>query len=63
MILTITEISKENQASHFVKIVNKARFNLTYVRHTVRRLNQMSRQCRSKVELIQLGSAHEKYGV
>ena len=26
-------------------------------------LNQMSRQCRSKVELIQLGSAHEKYGV
>ena len=24
----------------------------------VRRLNQMSRQCRSKVELIQLGSAH-----
>ena len=23
----------------------------------------MSRQCRSKVELIQLGSAHEKYGV
>ena len=37
--------------------------NLTQVRHTVRRLNQMSRQCRSKVELIQLGSAHEKYGV
>ena len=31
--------------------------NLTYARHTVRRLNQMSRQCRSKVELIQLGSA------
>ena len=29
----------------------------------VRRLNQMSRQCRSKVELIQLGSVHEKYGV
>ena len=26
MILTITEISKENQASRFVKIVNKARF-------------------------------------
>ena len=23
----------------------------------------MSRQCRSKVELIQLGSEHEKYGV
>ena len=37
--------------------------NLTQVRHTVRRLNQMSRQCRSKVELLQLGSAHEKYGV
>ena len=37
--------------------------NLTYVRHTVRRLNQMTRQCRSKVELIQLGSAHEKDGV
>ena len=29
----------------------------------MRRLNQMSRQCRSKVERIQLGSAHEKYGV
>ena len=29
----------------------------------VRRLNQMSRQCRSKVELIQLGSVHEKYCV
>ena len=27
------------------------------------RRDQMSRQCRSKVELIQLGSAHEKYGV
>ena len=27
------------------------------------RLNQMSRQCRSKDELIQLGSAHEKYSV
>jgi len=25
--------------------------------------DEMSRQCRSKVELIQLGSAHEKYGV
>ena len=37
--------------------------NLTWVRHTVRRLNQMSHQCRSKVELIQVGSAHEKYGV
>ena len=35
----------------------------TRARHTVRRLNQMSRQCRSEVELIQLGSAHEKYGV
>ena len=29
----------------------------------VRRLNQMSRQGRSKVELIQLGSAHQKFGV
>ena len=30
----------------------------------VRRLNQMSRQCRFKVELIQLGSVHEnEYGV
>ena len=29
----------------------------------VRRLNQMSRQCCSKVEVIQLGLAHEKYGV
>ena len=29
----------------------------------MRRLNQMSRQCRSKVEAIQLGSVHEKYGV
>ena len=29
--------------------------------HGIRRLNQMSRQCRSKVELVQLGSAHEKY--
>ena len=37
--------------------------NFTWVRHTVRRLNQMSRQCGSKVELIQLGLAHEKYGV
>ena len=30
-------------------------------RHTVRLLNQMLRQCRSKVKLIQLGLAHEKY--
>ena len=37
--------------------------NVTWVRHTVRRLNQISRQRRSKVELILLGSAHEKYGV
>ena len=29
----------------------------------VHRLNQMSRQCRFKVELTQLGSAHQKYGV
>ena len=29
----------------------------------VRRLSQMSRQCCYKVEIIQLGSAHEKYGV
>ena len=29
----------------------------------VRRLNQMSRQCRSKGKLIQLGSAHEWSGV
>ena len=29
----------------------------------VHRLNQMSRRCRPKVELIQLGSAPEKYGV
>ena len=35
---------------------------LNLVRNTVRRLHQ-SCQCRSKVELIQLGSAHEKYGV
>ena len=26
--------------------------DLTYTRHTVRRLNQMSLHCRSKVELI-----------
>ena len=26
-------------------------------------LNQVSHQCHSKVELIQLGLAHEKYGV
>ena len=31
-----------------------------FARHTVRRLNQMSRQCRSKVELTQLGLAQEK---
>ena len=37
--------------------------NLTWARHTVRRLNQMSRQWRFKVELIQLGSAREKYVV
>ena len=37
--------------------------NLTFARHTVCRLHQMSRQCCSKVELIQSGSAHEKYGV
>ena len=37
--------------------------NLTFARLTVCRLNQMSPQCRSKVELIQAGSAHEKYGV
>ena len=29
----------------------------------VRRLSQMSRQCCYKVEIIQLGSAHEKYDV
>ena len=29
----------------------------------MRRLNQMSRQCRPKVKLIQLGSAHQKHGV
>ena len=29
----------------------------------VRHLNQMSHQCRSKVERIQLGSAREKYSV
>ena len=29
----------------------------------VRRLNQISRQCRSEVKLIQLGSAHEGSGV
>ena len=50
MILTITEISKENQASRSVKIVNKARFsrhsthvpNLTHELSTAkeRRLNQ-----------------------
>ena len=33
--------------------------NLTLARHTVRRLNQMSRQVRYKVELIQL-SRHMK---
>ena len=37
--------------------------NLTLTRHTVRRLNQMSLQGRFKVELIQFGSAREKYGV
>ena len=37
--------------------------NLGSTHGTPSRLNQMSRQCRSKVELIQLGSAHEKYGV
>ena len=37
--------------------------NLLKVRHMVRLLNQMSRQCCSKVELIQLGLAHEKYSV
>ena len=31
--------------------------------HTVGHLDQMLCQCRSKGELIQLGSAHEKYGV
>ena len=36
---------------------------LTEAQHPVRRLNQMSRQFRSEVELIQLGSEHEKYGV
>ena len=37
--------------------------NLGSSQCSVRRLNQMSHQCRSKVELIQLGSAHEKHGV
>ena len=37
--------------------------NLTLTRHTVRRLNQMSRQGRFKVELIQFCSTREKYGV
>ena len=36
------------------------RQTLTETRHTVSRLNQMSPHCRSKVELIQLGSAHEE---
>ena len=33
---------------------------LNLARHTMRRLNQMSRQCRS---VIQLGLEHEKYSV
>ena len=34
--------------------------NLTFARHTLHFLNQMSHQCHSKVELNQLGLAHEK---
>ena len=41
----------------------KLLLNLTQAQHKVRHLDQMSRQCHSKVELFQLCSAHEKYGV
>ena len=37
--------------------------NLTQAQHMVRHLDQMSRQCHSKVEVFQLCSAHETYGV
>ena len=65
MILTITEISKENQASRFVKIVNKARFrrrsthvpNLTDELSTAkeRRLNQFgAAKALSSTESVEL---------
>ena len=41
----------------------KLLLNLTQAQHKVHHLDQMSRQCHSKVELFQLCSAHEKYGV
>ena len=48
---------------HICNCKRRVLSTLTLSQYTVRRLNQMLRKCRSKVELIQLGSAHEKYGV
>ena len=49
---------------HICNCKRRVLSTLTLSQYTVRRLNQMfTRRCRSKVELIQLGSAHEKYGV
>ena len=55
-----------NYASRLHHICNCKRrvlSTLTLSQYTVHRLNQIVRKCGSKVELIQLGSAHEKYGV
>ena len=41
----------------------KLLLNLTQAQHMVHHLDQMSHQCHSKMELFQLCSAHEKYGV
>ena len=41
----------------------KLLLDLTQAQHMVSHLDQMSHQCHSKIELFQLCSAHEKYGV
>ena len=41
----------------------KLLLNLTQAQHMVHHLDQMSHQCHSKIELFQLCSAREKYGV
>ena len=48
---------------HICNCKRRVLSTLTLSQYTVRRLNQMLRKCRCKVELVQLSSAHEKYGV
>ena len=55
MILTITEISKENQALSFVKIVNKARFRRRST-HVPNLTDKLSTAKRAASESIWYGS-------